>query len=153
MKDKTVQLTQEGLEKLKTELNERLTTIRTQIADRIEYARRMGDLSENAEYKAALEDRTLNEKVINDLQNMISNAEVIEKSSNGEVSLGSKVTVSFGGREIVYEVVGAMEADPLGGRISNESPIGSALIGKRKGADVKVTLPTGEANFRIVDVK
>jgi transcription elongation factor GreA len=153
MKDKTVQLTQEGLEKLKTELNERLTTIRTQIADRIEYARRMGDLSENAEYKAALEDRTLNEKVINDLQNMISNAEVIEKSSNGEVSLGSKVTVSFGGREIVYEVVGAMEADPLGGRISNESPIGSALIGKRKGTDVKVTLPTGEANFRIVDVK
>ncbi len=152
MKDTKLQLTRIGLEKLKQELQERLTTVRTKIADAIEDARRMGDLSENAAYKAALEDRTLNEKLIRDLEDMISRAEIIEKSSNGEVSLGSKVTVSIAGKETVYEVVGAMEADPIGGRISNESPIGSALMGKKPGEDVTITLPTGDRIFRVVKV-
>lgn len=152
MKDTKLQLTRTGLEKLKNELQDRLTTVRVTIADAIEDARRMGDLSENAAYKAALEDRTLNEKLIRDLENMISRAEIIEKSSNGEVSLGSKVTVSIAGKETLYEVVGAMEADPVGGRISNESPIGVALMGKKPGDDVTITLPTGERILRIVKV-
>lgn len=151
--DNTYQLTKEGLEKLIKELEERKTIVRTQIADRIEYARRMGDLSENAEYKAALEDRTLNEKIITDLEDMVSNAVVIEKSVNGEISLGSRVTVSIGGKEVVYDVVGAMEADPMGGKISNESPIGSALIGKKQGAEVTVSLPAGDRVFRVVKVE
>jgi len=153
MKDNGYKLTKEGLEKIKEELNERLTTIRREIADRIDYARRMGDLSENSAYKAALEDRTLNEKVIKDLEDMISRAQIIEKPKHGEVSLGSKVTVNVAGKEMIYEVVGALEADPMGGRISNESPIGAALMGKKTGEEVLITLPSGERTFRVVKVE
>lgn len=152
MKDKKLQLTKEGLQKIKDELEERKTSIRKEIADRIENARKMGDLSENSAYKAALEDRTLNEKIIKDLEDMVTRAEVIKKSSNGEVSLGSSVVVSVGGREMNYEVVGAMEADPTGGSISNESPIGAALIGRKPGDEVKIELPAGERVFKIVKV-
>lgn len=150
---KVLHFTQKGYNKIVKEFKERKTEIRREIADRIDYARRLGDLSENSAYKAALEERTVNEKRIRELEDMISRAKIIKPGTDGEISIGSEVKLSVDGRDIVYELVGAMEADPSAGKISNESPIGIALIGHRKGDAVSVKLPTGARTFKIVEVK
>lgn len=150
---KTLHFTQDGYNKIIAELKERKTKVRREIADRIDYARRLGDLSENSAYKAALEERTVNEKRIRELDDMISRAKIIEPGKNGEISVGSEVRLSTDGKEIVYRLVGAMEANPAQGMISNESPIGISLIGHRTGDEVSVQLPTGSRKFKIIDVK
>lgn len=149
---KNLHFTQEGYNKIVEELKERKTMTRREIADRIDYARRLGDLSENSAYKAALEDRTVNEKRIRELDDMISRAKIIKPGNKGKISVGSEVRLASDGREIVYKIVGAMEADPSAGMISNESPIGIALIDHKKGDEVSVELPSGKKVFEIIDV-
>lgn len=153
MKKEELKVTQSGYDKLLAELEEAKTKIRREIADRIDYARGFGDLSENSAYHAAMEDRRHNEKRIRELEDMISRAKVVESATNGEISLGSKVTVIYDGKEFDYEIVGATEANPAAMKVSNESPIGAALMDHKKGEKVVVTLPMGDREFEIVNIK
>ncbi|MCA9382489.1 transcription elongation factor GreA [Candidatus Dojkabacteria bacterium] len=151
---KAVYLTKEGLEELRRELEERTTVTAKEIADKTEEARRLGDLSENAEYKAALEDREFNITRIHELEKLIQHAVILTgKKGNAKVDIGDKVTLRDGGPERVYRIVGAQEANPAEGMISNESPIGLAILGKKKGDKVVFNTPGGEEEYTIVDVE
>lgn len=145
-------ITKESFEKLKDELNILETEKRRKIADRIQRAKEMGDLSENAEYSEAKDAQAFNEGRITELRNIIKNAEVVETSKSGKVSLGSNVKVKFSGKEREYTIVSFNEADPLNNKISNESPIGSALLNKKKGDRVVVQLPKGDTEYEILNV-
>lgn len=144
----------EGLEKLKEEYAHRTGQLRAEIAARIKEAKEQGDLSENAEYTEAKEAQSLNEGRIEELKTIIDNAVLITGSGKGGVvTVGSTVRVTSGGTERAYTLVGAAEADPAAGRISNESPLGSAFLGRKKGDKVTVRTPKGESEYKIVEVK
>ena len=133
------------------------TVRRKEVAEKIKEARGQGDLSENAEYDAAKEEQGEIESRIVQLENLLRNAEVIdeEQLKKDVVSLGSKVKVldvEFD-EEMEYTIVGSTEADPMNGRISNESPLGIALLGQKKGASVMADTPDGEVEFRILDIQ
>lgn len=152
--NKKVYLTQEGLEELKKELEQRQTTSAKEIADKIEEARRLGDLSENAEYKAALEEREFNITRIAELEKLIQYAVIVEgKKGNAKVDIGDTVRLKDGGPERVYRIVGAQEANPAEGLISNESPIGQAILGKKKGDKVFFDTPGGKEEYTIIEVE
>ena len=148
-----VYVTQEGLEKLKKELQELKTVRRKEVAGRIERAKDMGDLSENAEYSEAKDEQGFIEGRIIELESMIPNAVIIEHIETGCCSVGSTVRVSAAGKEKEYTIVGANEADPLAGRISNESPLGIAFLGKCAGDTVEVKVPSGKIVYSIISVK
>jgi transcription elongation factor GreA len=152
MLDKPVLLTQEGLEKLQKELEELRTTRRSEIAERIKYAKEFGDISENAEYDDAKNEQGMLEGRILTLEKMIRNAVIIEEQHDGRVQVGSRVTVrdEFGEEE--YTIVGPAEVDVAKGRISMESPVGKALLGHRIGEEVKVQTPGGMRPVTIVRV-
>lgn len=154
---KKVVMTYEGLKKMEQELEELKTVRRKEVAEKIKEARGQGDLSENAEYDAAKEEQGEIESRIVQLENLLRNAEVIdeEQLKKDVVSLGSKVKVldvEFD-EEMEYTIVGSTEADPMNGRISNESPLGIALLGQKKGASVMADTPDGEVEFRILDIQ
>ena len=144
--------TEEGLNKLKNELNDMKTRGRTAIAAQIAEARDKGDLSENAEYDAAREEQGLVESRIAEIEEILMNAEIIKGGSKGKVSLGSVVELKMGKKTVKYTVVGPVEADPLEGKISNESPIGTALFGKKVGDSVTITTPKGEMTYEIITI-
>ena len=146
-------LTPEGLKKLKEELVMRKTEMRQKIAEIIKEAKEQGDLSENAEYSEAKRQQSDNERRIIELENEIRTSEVssFDKKSKA-VQMGSKVRVKFNGSEQEFCIVGSNEADPISGKISNESPIGQALLGKRADEKVKVMTPTGEKEYLIQEV-
>lgn len=146
-------LTKEGIEELETELNE-LTSQRSAIAERIKTAREFGDLSENAEYSAARQEQERNESRIAELENILQNAEVIKKpKGDNKVQLGSCVKLKTdGGKTKDYQVVGTVEADPLEGKISDESPIGRSLIGKKVGEQVEISTPSDVLSYKIVEI-
>jgi transcription elongation factor GreA len=147
-------LTPEGLKKLEEELATRKTETRQKIAEIIKEAKEQGDLSENAEYSEAKRQQSDNERRIMELENEIRTSEVSSFDKKSQtVQMGSKVKVKFNGDEQTFSVVGSNEADPMGGKISNESPIGQALMGKRAGEKVQVNTPTGEKEYNIVEVK
>ncbi|MDO8600398.1 MAG: transcription elongation factor GreA [bacterium] len=147
-------ISEEGLEKLKQELHELKTVTRQEIAERLEAAKALGDLSENAEYQEAKEAQSLNEARILELEEMLRNIVVIQKpTSVGVVQIGSTATVSHGGGEERYMIVGTEEADPVGGKISNESPLGKAFLGKKIGEAVTVKTPAGEMVYKIVRIE
>lgn len=149
-------LTEEGLAKLRVELQELKGPRRTELAKRLRTAIQQGDLSENADYHKAKEDQAFLEGRIQELQNLLSNAVIIsqEKSAGGVIGVGSRVVVKEKGREPVkYFLVGAQEADPRNGKISNESPIGKALLGHRAGETVSFQSPGGTLSFEIVSVE
>ncbi|HSW77853.1 MAG TPA: transcription elongation factor GreA [Candidatus Chromulinivoraceae bacterium] len=148
---KTYQITSEGRQELEAELEE-LKGRRGAIADKIAEARDYGDLSENAEYDAAREEQGLVESRIAEIEDILLNAELIKSSKSSHVSLGSKVELKTGKKTVVYNVVGPVEADPLEGKISNESPIGEALMGKKVGDSVTITTPKGEISYEIVSI-
>jgi len=148
---KTYQITNEGRQELEAELEE-LKGRRGAIADKIAEARDYGDLSENAEYDAAREEQGLVESRIAEIEDILLNAELIKSSKSSHVSLGSKVELKTGKKTVVYNVVGPVEADPLEGKISNESPIGEALMGKKVGDSVTITTPKGEISYEIVSI-
>jgi transcription elongation factor GreA len=149
-------LTEEGLQKLKAELTELSGPKRTELAQRLRTAIQQGDLSENADYHKAKEDQAFLEGRIQELNAMIGNAVIISDagSTGGVIGIGSKVTLKEKGREpIKYFLVGAQEADPRNGKISNESPIGKALLGHKAGDKVEAQTPAGVLVFEVVSVE
>lgn len=141
-------LTQEGLEKLKKELEDRKTRIRQKIAASIKEAKEQGDLSENAEYSEARRQQRENESKVMYLENIIRTSQVIQNGkTNGKVMIGATIEVEFNGKKMKFEIVGSNEANPTEGKISNESPIGKSFLGKTKGDKVEVKLPNGKKNI------
>ena len=157
MTQKTYPMTNEGLEKLEYELNELKTTKRKEVVERIKIARGFGDLSENSEYESAREEQAFIEGRIQKIENMIQYAEIINEDdyAEGEITLGR--TVQFkelpDGPEEEYKIVGAAEADPFAGKISNDSPIAKALIGHTEGEQVTIDTPGGQMEVEILSVK
>lgn len=149
---KTYSLTQQGIDELKQEFTT-LTAQRKTIAERIKSARELGDLSENAEYQSARDDQDRLEARISEVDHILQNSELIKKpKSNGKVVLGSTVTLKDGGKPLVYQVVGTMEADPLNGKISDESPIGKTLLGKAVGDKAEIKSPAGTHAYKILSI-
>ncbi len=157
MSQKKFPMTAEGLEKLEHELNELKTTKRKEVVERIKIARGFGDLSENSEYESAREEQAFIEGRIQKIENMIQHAEIINEDdyAEGEITLGR--TVQFkelpDGPEEEYKIVGAAEADPFAGKISNESPIAKALIGRVAGDRVDIETPGGAMEVEILNVQ
>ncbi|HEX6287589.1 MAG TPA: transcription elongation factor GreA [Herpetosiphonaceae bacterium] len=155
MTEKPVYLTREGYAKLQEELKNLIEVRRPEIAERIKQAKDLGDLSENAEYEAAKNEQAFNEGRIRELNYMLNNAQLIEDSNGSkEVRIGSTVTVrEEDGEEITYTIVGSSEAKPAMGKISNESPVGKALLGKHARQKVTVETPGGAYKLTIVKIK
>ena len=151
--DQNVYMTKEGLEKVKEELDYLQTIKREEISEKLEKAIAQGDLKENADYHAAKEEQGFTEGRIKDLEDILRRVQIIKNPGpSSVVRVGSKVTVcevGFEDEEETYYIVGAREADPANGRISNESPIGSALIGAKKGAIVHAQTPGGQIEFKV----
>ena len=156
MADKKTVLTYEGLKKLEDELHELKVVRRKDVAGKIKEARAQGDLSENAEYDAAKEEQAEIESRIVVIEKMLRNAEVIDEEDldADSINIGSKVKVldmEFD-EEIEYLIVGSTEADPLGGKVSNESPMGMALLSKRLGDVITVDAPDGPIQYKILAI-
>lgn len=146
-------ITQEGYDKLQDELNYLSSIKRREIAERIERAKDLGDLSENAEYSEAKDAQALNEGRVLELTNILKNVTVVNNDGGHEqVAMGSSVTVKSDGKEKKYTIVSFNEADPINGKISNESPLGVAFLGKKKGANVSVETPRGIVEYKIVKI-
>ncbi len=147
-------LTAEGFLKLEEELNELKTVKRPQIIENIKDARAQGDLSENADYDAARSDQAECEARIKELEYMIDHAKIIEGAQEGVVSIGSTIKISYveDDEEEEYKIVGSLEANPFENRISNESPIGKAVLNKRVGDTVSVESPNGAYNVKILAI-
>ncbi|HVC80820.1 MAG TPA: transcription elongation factor GreA [Chloroflexota bacterium] len=152
MNDKPVPLTSEGRAEIEAELAHLRTVRRQEVAAAIGAAAEDGDLSENAAYDHAKEEQALLEGRIATLEHFLRNAVLIENGSHDTVQLGATVTIEQDGEQETYTVVGPLEAAPLKGRISNESPIGRALLNHKSGDTVKVMAPAGERTVRIVSV-
>ncbi|MBQ9009081.1 MAG: transcription elongation factor GreA [Clostridia bacterium] len=149
-------VTTEGLEKLKKELEYKETTEKMRVAEQLKYAIAQGDLSENAEYDAAKNDQAALEQRITELKALIENAVVVDETSTDEVSFGSVVTIIEQGdpdaEEEVYTIVGSIESNPMENKISNESPIGMALMGAHEGDVVEAHTPSGPLFFKILKI-
>jgi len=156
MAEKKTILTYEGVKKLEEELQRLKVVERKEVAQKIKEAKAQGDLSENAEYDAAKEEQAEIEARIAKIENMLRNAEVIDEDEldSSSVSIGSKVKVydMKYKEEDTYLIVGSTEADPLDGKISNESPLGAALLGKRVGETFTVDAPEGPIKYKVVDI-
>ena len=148
---KTYQITKEGKKELESELAE-LKGRRGDIAEKIAAARDFGDLSENAEYDSAREEQGLVETRISEIEDVLQNAEIIKSPNSSKVTLGSKVEIKSGKTNFVYTIVGPVEADPLEGRISDKSPIGEALFGKRVGDIATISTPKGSTTYEIASI-
>lgn len=159
MPNDQVLITKEGLAKLKDELKEFKGVRRKEVAERLKEAISYGDLSENSEYEEAKNEQAFIEGHIIELENMIDNATIITegvKSKDDVVQIGSMVTVqnvTDGDEPEMYTIVGSTEADPMANKISNESPIGAALLGRAKGELIKVKVPAGIFEFKILKIK
>lgn len=150
-------MTYEGVKKLEDELEYLKAVKRKEITEKIKVALGYGDLSENSEYDEAKNDQAFNEGRIIQLENMLKNAVVVDESEipTDKVSVGSIVKVmdyEFD-EEVEYAIVGSAEADPMNFKISNESPVGSALLGKKVGDVVEVTVPSGVSKFEILEIR
>ena len=146
--------TPEGLEKLKEEYKQRTEVLRGEIAKRLKEAKEEGDISENAGFDAAKEAQAVNEGRIEEIKSALENAKVFKGSSGkSTVDIGSSVKVESKNGAKQFVIVGAAESDPLKGFISNESPLGSAFLGLKKGEKVKVNTPKGEVEYKILEVK
>ncbi|QJD85891.1 transcription elongation factor GreA [Cohnella herbarum] len=157
MSDKEVLLTQDGLKRLEDELENLKSVKRREVAERIKVAIGYGDISENSEYEDAKNEQAFIEGRIITLEKMLRNARIINSDEIDleTVSIGSKVVVEdleFGDT-MEYTIVGTAESDPLNNKISNESPVGKAIIGKKKGTTVEVNVPAGIIQYKIVDIK
>jgi transcription elongation factor GreA len=155
MDERPVLLTKEGLQQLESELEQLVQVRRGEIAERIRAARDFGDIAENAEYTEAKNEQSLVEGRIQTLEAMVRNAVVIEDEPReaGVVAVGASVTVRTEDGDETYTIVGAAEADPLKGRISNESPLGRALLGHRAGDAVAWTSPSGTSQVEVLSVQ
>ncbi len=151
--DKPVPISADGLKKLEAELDELRTAKRQEVADRIHAAMEFGDYSENSELEQAKNDQAFLEGRILTLEGMVKNAAVIEANGHHDkVEIGSKVKLEMDGETVEYQIVGSAEAAPAEGRISNESPVGKALLGHRKGDMLSVNIPKGAIPVKVLAV-
>jgi transcription elongation factor GreA len=155
MAEKTLPMTRDGYKRLEKELEE-LRVRRREIADRIHEARELSTTQNNAEYDDAKNELELNESRIRTIEQQLQRAVLIDEEQAhhaSSVQVGSTVIVSVNGKEQEYTIVGSAEADPTSGRISNESPVGSALLGKRVGDEVQVMAPRGVVKYKLTRIK
>ena len=153
MNNKPAYLSKEGLDKLREELNEMVTVRRAEVAARIQEAKEHGDITENAEYEDAKNEQAFVEGRIQTLSALIKNAVIIEDhASTAFVGIGSTVEVDSEDGKETFRIVGSAEANPAEGRISNESPVGRALLGHRKGDKAQVSVPAGSWTYKIVSI-
>jgi len=147
-------ITQKGYNKLKDELNFLKNIKRHEIAERIERAKELGDLSENAEYSEAKDEQSFNDGRIIEIENLLKKLVIVEDGAgkDGVIDLGSKVLVECNGKQKQFIIVSFNEVDPENNKISNESPIGDALMGKKKDDEVSVRLPNGLVKYKIIEV-
>jgi len=149
--NKYYKITKKGKTELETELKT-LISRRKGVAKKIAEARDFGDLSENAEYDVAREEQGLIETRITEIEDILLNAEIIKAVNKSKISLGNKVELKIGKKTVVYTIVGPVEADPLEGRISNESPIGAAIFGKKVGEKAIVKISKGNVEYEILSI-
>ncbi len=148
---KHYQITKEGRQELLAELTD-LKSRRPAIAEKIAAARDLGDLSENADYDAARDEQGQNETRIAEIEDIVQNAEIIIAKKSSKIAVGSKVDLKNGAKNVSYRIVGPVEADPLDGKISNESPMGRALLGKKVGDTVEIKTPKVTNKYSIVKI-
>lgn len=149
---KQFHLTKEGINELEKELEE-LIAQRGPVAERIKTAREFGDLSENAEYSSARQEQEKLENRISEIEHILQNYTLIKKpKGDSKVQLGSNVKLKSGAKVKEFQVVGTVEADPLNGKISDESPIGKALMGKKVGDEVEIVTPAETATYKVTDI-
>lgn len=149
---KLFRLTQSGVDELQAEVDV-LISKRADLADAIRSARELGDLAENAEYQSARAEQERHETRISEIQSILTSVEIIQKpKGDSKVQLGSTVKLKGDGKTKEFQVVGTVEADPLNGKISDESPIGRALLGKKEGETVEITTPNDTTSYKIVDI-
>ena len=152
-KDDNEYLSKEGFERLKLELSNLKNIKRKEIAARLEYAKSLGDLSENAEYAEAKDEQISLESRIMELEDVLNRAVLISHVSSNSIDLGSSVKLKkSSGEEEIYYIVGSEEADPGSKKISNESPLGQALLGKKRGDQIAVYTPKGEMRYDILEI-
>lgn len=145
---KEFQLTSEGVAELNAELKE-LKEKQIEVIEAIKMARDQGDLSENAEYHAAKEEQERIENRTAEVEHILANTEVIKRAPKGSVGIGTTVTLKNGKKTVEYHIVDSVEADPLEAKISDESPIGKALLGKKVGESIEIELPAGKTTYEI----
>lgn len=147
-------ITQPGLQKLKKELEQLKNVKRREIAERIQEAKELGDLSENAEYVEAKNEQGFTEGRIIEIESILKNATIIKQQNHatGKVEVGSKIKIKDDASTKEYVIVGSNEADPSQGRISNESPLGQAFLGKRVGDLIEIRVPQGTKKFQIITI-
>jgi len=151
--EKPVYVSADGLKKLQAELEDLRTSKRAEVAERIHAAMEFGDFTENSELEQAKNDQAFLEGRIMTLEQMIKNAQIIDETSKHDlVEVGSHVTVEAEGRKEKYTIVGSAEASPTEGKISNESPVGRALLGHKTGETVKLSIPAGTVEMKILAV-
>ena len=148
-------ITKEGLEKLKIEYDELKNKKLPKSIERLANARSQGDLTENSEYAAAREELDFIEDRIAEFEKVLRNAKAMDSKTkgNGFIEVGSKVTLKYNGKKIVYFIVSEIESDPIQKKISLQSPIGKALIGKKKGDEVNVLVPAGKIKYQILEIE
>jgi len=152
MNNKPVYLTPEGVERLNAELRHLITEERPRVAQRIHDAKLDGDITENAEYEDAKQEQSFLEGRIATLEGQLKNAEIIAPTNGDRVGIGSRVVIKGSDGEETFTIVGSAEAAPREGRISNESPVGAALMGRKKGDTVTVQAPSGPIEYTLVRV-
>lgn len=149
----TIKLTQTGLDGLKVELDQLLNDKRPRLVARLANAREQGDLSENSDYQSAKEELEFLDGRIDELSEVVKTAVVAEDQEKGGVGVGAKVTVKVKGKETVFNMVGEWEADPVNKKISESSPLGVALVGKKVGDAVEVEAPAGKVMYEILAIE
>ncbi len=152
-KDNNLLLTKEGLDKIKDELRDLIENKRPEIAKRIQNAREMGDISENSEYDAAKQEQSTVEGRIAELEDIVKNAKISDVKTSDEVAVGCKVTLHMESADTTFHIVGSPEADPLANKISDDSPLGSALMGKKVGETVEFHAPVGKLIYTILKIE
>jgi transcription elongation factor GreA len=155
--DKQIFLTKQGLEELNSEYDELVKNKRPQVVERLAVARDMGDLSENAEYTAARDELSFIDTRIGELEDLLKKVTIIKEKPQGKknkiVNLGSTVTVQMDGKKVAFTIVGEWESDPADKKISNESPLGKALIGKTEGGNIEINAPAGKMTYKIISIE
>jgi transcription elongation factor GreA len=151
--EKQTFITEEGLEKLKQELDYLKNIKRKEVAERIAAAKELGDLSENAEYSEAKDEQSFIESRIIELESIVRSVKIIKKNRRTSVvQVGSNIEVENNGKTMKYSIVGSNEADPANGRISNESPLGKAFLGRKIGEEAEAIAPKGKIKFKILKI-
>jgi transcription elongation factor GreA len=147
-----IQITKDGFDALKEELDDLLEKKRPKLVDRLANARSQGDLSENSDYQNARDELEFMDGRIEELQHVVKNAKVVRRSKGDDVSVGTKVKVKANGTQHVFHIVGEWEADPAEKKISHTSPLGQALLGRKKGDRVEVEAPAGIVKYEILSI-